>query len=84
MIQSTTLSHHPIHLEDDLEQFLFSSLSPVEPDTEFVNRLKDRFERQPTTVLEHRTFWGIYLIVASGLFIGILSFWLALKFSGAR
>jgi hypothetical protein len=49
-----------------------------------VNRLKDRFERRPTTVLEHRTFWGVYLVVATGLFIGILSFWLALKLSGAK
>jgi hypothetical protein len=71
-------------MEDELERILFSSLSPVEPDTAFVNRLKDRFERRPTTVLEHRTFWGVYLVVATGLFIGILSFWLALKLSGAK
>lgn len=84
MVQSTALSRKNMNLEDELEQFLFSSLSPVEPDTQFVSRLKDRFERQPTTVLEHQTFWGVYLIVASGLFIGILSLWIALKISGGR
>jgi hypothetical protein len=84
MIQSKIHGRNNMNPEDDLEQFLFSSLSPVEPNTEFVNRLKDRFERRPTTVLEHRTFWGVYLIVASGLFVGMLSFWLALKLSGAK
>ncbi len=84
MVQSTALSRKNFNLEDDLEKFLFSSLSPVEPDTKFVSRLKDRFERQPTTVLEHQTFWGVYLIVATGLFVGALSLWIALRISGRR
>lgn len=71
-------------MDDDLERMLFSSLSPVEPDTAFVNRLKDRFERKPTIVLEHHAFWGVYLVVATGLFIGIFSFWVALKLSGSK
>ena len=84
MIQSIILGRNHKDPQDDLEQFLFLSLSPVEPNTEFVNRLKDRFERRPTMVLEHQTFWGAYLIVASGLFVGVLSLWLALKLSGAK
>ncbi len=62
--------------EDALEFALLSSLNPVDPDPEFVSRLRDRFERPPATVLESRTFWEIYVIVASGLFLGSFLIWL--------
>jgi hypothetical protein len=62
--------------EDDLEIALFSSLNEVEPDPEFVTRLKGRFEQSPTMVLETRTFWEIYVIVATGLFLGSFLIWL--------
>ncbi len=64
------------HEADALEFALLSSLNPVEPDPEFVNRLRDRFEQPPTMVLETRTFWEIYVIVASGLFLGTFLLWL--------
>lgn len=64
---------HPVR---DLEHALFSSLNPVEPDPEFVTRVRHRIERRPTTVLESRTFWEAYLIVACGLFLGTVVLWL--------
>ncbi len=64
------------HEADQLEFALLNSLNPVDPDPEFVSRLRDRFEQPPTMVLETRTFWEIYVIVASGLFLGSFLIWL--------
>jgi len=51
-------------------------LNPVDPDPEFVQRLHRRFEESPSTVIEPRIFWEIYVIVATGLFLGVLLIWL--------
>ena len=61
---------------EDLEFALLSSLNQVEPDPEFVNRLQRRFEQAPSTVIEHRSFWAAYIIVATGLFLGTFMIWL--------
>jgi hypothetical protein len=61
---------------DELEFALFSSLNPVDPDPEFISRLRERIEQPPSMVLESRTFWEIYVIVASGLFLGSCLIWL--------
>lgn len=60
----------------DLEHALFLSLNPVDPDPEFVTRVRHRIERQPTTMLESRTFWEAYVIVACGFFVGVAILWL--------
>jgi hypothetical protein len=60
----------------DLEFALFSSLNPVEPDPAFVTRVRQHIDHRPTMVLESRTFWEAYVIVATGLFFGILLLWL--------
>ena len=60
----------------DLEFALLASLNQVEPDPEFVTRLKQRIEQPPSTVLESRTFWEAYVIVASGMFFGAVLLWL--------
>ncbi len=59
-----------------LEFALISSLSQVDPDPAFVSRLRMRIEKPPTTVLEGRTFWEIYVIAATGLFLGAGLIWL--------
>jgi hypothetical protein len=64
---------------DDLEQALLQSLSPVDPNPEFVGRLSVRFKRSPVTILENRTFWGAYIIMALGLFAGTFLLWLIQK-----
>jgi hypothetical protein len=72
------------HLVGDLEYALFASLNLVEPDPEFVTRVRQRIERQPTTVLESRTFWEAYVIVACGLFLGVALLWLTHLMMGRR
>lgn len=61
---------------EDLEFALISSLNSVDPDPEFVTRLRNRFDHTPSTVMEHRTFWAAYIIVATGLFFGTFLIWL--------
>jgi hypothetical protein len=60
---------------DPLEEELLFSLNPVRPNPEFINRLGQRLMREPATVLEKRPFLGAYLVVASGLFGGVLLIW---------
>lgn len=61
---------------ESLEFALVSSLREVDPDPAFVSRLKLRIEKPPSTVLEGRTFWEIYIIAATGLFLGAFMVWL--------
>jgi hypothetical protein len=63
-------------MEGELEFALFSSLKQVEPDPKFVMRVRERIERKPTTVIESRSFWETYVIVACGLFFGAVVVWL--------
>ena len=72
-LERTALKNHP---EGNLEFALFSSLNPVEPDPEFVTRVRHRIESRPAMVLESRTFWEAYVIVASGFFFGAVLLWL--------
>lgn len=67
---------------EDLEFTLVSSLNPVDPDPEFVTRLRSRFDHSPSTVVEHRTFWEAYVIAASGLFLGVFLIWLVQWLAG--
>jgi hypothetical protein len=69
---------------EELEFALFSSLNPVDPDPEFVTRLRNRFDHTPSTVMEHRTFWAAYIIVATGLFFGSFLIWLVQWLIGGR
>ena len=59
-----------------LENQLLSALNPVKPDPLFVNRLEERLRSQPATVLEPGSLLGAYLVMASGLFGGVLLIWL--------
>jgi hypothetical protein len=66
---------------EELEFALISSLNLVDPDPEFVSRLKLRIQKPPSTVLEARIFWEIYVIAASGLFLGALIIWVIQHFT---
>jgi hypothetical protein len=61
--------------EWELEKQLFSSLNPVIPDPVFITRLEERLKKDPVIVLERASFWKAYLIMASGLFGGMLLVW---------
>jgi hypothetical protein len=69
---------------EELEFALFSSLNPVDPDPEFVTRLRNRFDHMPSTVIEHRTFWEAYVIIATGLFFGTFLIWLVQRLVSRR
>ncbi|MDO8970617.1 MAG: hypothetical protein Q7U74_08015 [Saprospiraceae bacterium] len=60
----------------ELEFALFESLNPVEPDPEFLTRVRSHIDKRPSMVLETRTFWEAYVIVASGMFLGVVLLWL--------
>jgi hypothetical protein len=66
----------PSFNETDIERVLSGALNPVDPNPEFVGRLSTRFRTPPATVMEHRTFWSAYIIMASGLFAGVFFLWL--------
>ncbi len=66
---------------EELEFALFSSLNLVDPDPEFVSRLRLRIEKPPSTVLEARIFWEIYVIAATGLFLGAFIIWVIQHFT---
>jgi len=73
-----------LHMKRDpqeLEFALTSSLNLVDPDPEFVNRLRLRIKKPPSTVLEARTFWEIYVIAATGLFLGVFIIWVIQHFT---
>ena len=67
---------------EELEFALLSSLNQVDPDPEFVTRLRNRFDHTPSTVIEHRTFWEAYVIIATGLFFGTFIIWLVQRLAG--
>lgn len=72
-LDGPVLKSYPVR---DLEFALFSSLNPVEPDPEFVTRVRHRIEKRPAMVLESRSFWEAYVIVATGFFLGAVLLWL--------
>jgi hypothetical protein len=61
---------------DELERKLINSLSPVQPDPQFVTRLQTRLSTPATVVLEDPVRTGAFLIIAGGLFAGALLVWL--------
>jgi hypothetical protein len=61
---------------DELERQLELSLSPVQPDPQFVYRLQVRLSKPATVVLDNPSRTGAFLIVAGGLFVGAMLIWL--------
>lgn len=60
-----------------VEQRLSSMLNPINPDPEFVHRLQRRLFTPPSVVVapHSRPFW-LALILAAGLTLGVLFYWL--------
>ncbi len=59
------------------EQRLSSVLNPINPNPEFVHRLQRRLVTPPLVAIEShsRPFW-LVLILAAGLVLGVLFYWL--------
>ena len=55
---------------------LQKSLHPIQPDPEFVSHLRGRLSASPTITLDTRSSRKLFVIVASGLFWGVLLIWL--------
>ena len=63
-------------LESLFEAELESSFDPVQPDPEFVTRLRRRLSGKEQTVLEPRSSATAFVLVALGLFTGALLVWI--------
>jgi len=71
-MQSIDLSALDSLFEAELE----SSLSTVQPDPEFVTRLRRRLSQNEQVVLEPRSYATALLLIALGLFTGALLVWI--------
>ena len=60
----------------DLEKSLQFSLSPVQPNPEFVYRLRSRLSQPPSIIIERRTTATAFVVVTLGLFVGAFLVWL--------
>ena len=60
----------------NLETLLQSSLNPVIPRTEFVTKLQRRLVAPSVVILENRSVQKAYVVLAIGLFLGMLFFWI--------
>lgn len=60
----------------EFEQKLQRSLSPVQPNREFVTHVKTRLVSTPDVILENRQTLRSIQVLAFGLFAGILFIWM--------
>jgi hypothetical protein len=63
-------------LDSLFEAELESSFDPVQPDPEFVTRLRRRLSGREQVVLEPRSSATAFVLVALGLFTGALLVWI--------
>jgi hypothetical protein len=63
-------------LDSLFEAELESSFDPVQPDPEFVTRLRRRLSGKEQIVLEPRSSATAFVLVALGLFTGALLVWI--------
>jgi|YNPNPStandDraft_1061719.scaffolds.fasta_scaffold00605_22 hypothetical protein len=66
---------HTEELLNRLERSLDTSLHPVPPDPVFTSTLRYRLVNSPSVVLENASSSIGLLVVAAGLFLGILLVW---------
>jgi hypothetical protein len=72
MTQNTNLFEEDI----DLEKSLQFSLNPVQPNPDFVYRLRGRLTQPPSIIIERRTTATAFIVVTLGLFMGVFLVWL--------
>jgi len=61
-----------------LEDRLFSALSPVQANPEFVDSLKVRLTSSPGITVERRTDLAAAAVIGFGLFAGVFAVWMLL------
>lgn len=67
---------HTEELLSRLEQNLDVSLRPISPDPLFTSRLRYRLVNSPGVVLETFPSHAALLIIAAGMFLGVLLIWM--------
>ena len=82
MIKPKKLSVFGSYSVSDLERSLENALSPVKPNPDFVHNLQSRLSSTPVVFLENRSAQKAYVIVAFGLFSGVLIIWLFNRLKG--
>ncbi len=68
--------NHTEELLNRLERSLDASLHPVNPDPFFTSQLRYRLVNSPAVVLENASSGMALLIMAAGLFLGVLLVWM--------
>ena len=63
---------------EDLEGHLLSSLGPVQPNPEFVLRLKTRLTTEPMITVERQSQLMAIVVAGFGLFFGAFLVWVIL------
>lgn len=63
---------------DSIESQLEAFLSPVQPNPEFVHKLRTRLTREPSIVIERRNTLTAFVVTALGLFAGAFIVWIVL------
>lgn len=58
------------------ENRLQRSLHPVQPDPEFITKLRSRLTTSPSIILDTRSSRKAFIIISAGLFSGALLIWL--------
>lgn len=59
-----------------MENYLQSSLGPVDPNPEFIKKLRLRLMEKPAISLEKRSLQEIFVLLGAGLFLGVILAWL--------
>lgn len=63
-------------IPEQLEYQLHSFLGPVQPNPEFVRRLRSRLTSEPAVILERRNTMAALVVAGLGLFGGALVVWM--------
>jgi hypothetical protein len=64
--------------DEDLEGHLLSSLGPIQPNPEFVQRLKTRLTTEPVVTVERQSQLLAFVVMGLGLFFGAFLVWAVL------
>lgn len=59
-----------------LETILRTTFNPVQPSDDFVYRVERHLIAHPSVIMENKTAAKAYLVMAGGLFAGVLGLWL--------
>jgi hypothetical protein len=59
-----------------LEQHLTSVMVPVQPDTDYIQKIRHGLANVPAISIEQRSRMTLILLITTGLFLGAMFLWL--------